>query len=154
MERSSTGFKRDSRNKTPPPAYTATVSGPSSSSQPGHWPQSRSEFDPYSNINYNPWANVPTSSHPNPLYNPGPTPASALQIPYAYYDPRSAHSLAEADARAKLRFWLTLLFVLGVWILCGLLVNWVQLRHPEWIEVIAEAWHRWVDKLNNGTFTF
>ncbi|KAJ3800375.1 hypothetical protein GGU11DRAFT_411742 [Lentinula aff. detonsa] len=113
MESSPLDFKRGSGGKTPPPAYTPSIAGSSS------FPQAQSG-DLYNSVNYNPWAAVPTAAHPNPLSS-GPTPASALQIPYAYYDPRSAHSIAAADARAKWRFWLTLLWVLGAWILCGLL---------------------------------
>ncbi|KAJ3740968.1 hypothetical protein DFH05DRAFT_1528789 [Lentinula detonsa] len=135
MESSSLDFKRGSGGNTPPPAYTPSIAGSSS------FPQAQSG-DLYNSVNYNPWAAVPTAAHPNPLSS-GPTPASALQIPYAYYDPRSAHSIAAADARAKWRFWLTLLWVLGAWILCVLLVSWIERRHPRWFEDIEEGWHRW-----------
>lgn len=133
--------------KTPPPAYTPSLAGPSSLPQVpnGNRIQPGTDFDTYSqfnSVNYNPWAAVPTPAHPNPLSS-GPTPASALSIPYAYYDPRSAHSLAEADVRAKWRFWLTLLWVLGAWMICGLLVNWIEQMHPGWFEDIEEGWHRW-----------
>ncbi|KAJ3931976.1 MAG: hypothetical protein NXY57DRAFT_1038783 [Lentinula lateritia] len=133
--------------KTPPPAYTPSLAGPSSLPQVlnGNQIQPGTDFDTYSqfnSVNYNPWAAVPTPAHPNPLSS-GPTPASALSIPYAYYDPRSAHSLAEADVRAKWRFWLTLLWVLGAWMICGLLVNWIEQMHPGWFEYIEEGWHRW-----------
>ncbi|KAF5393186.1 hypothetical protein D9757_001198 [Collybiopsis confluens] len=145
----STGFSHP-RGKTPPPAYTppSLAAGPSASTHllggainPG---SGSDPYNPYTNVNYNPWANVPTSLHPGPLSNSGPTPASALQIPYAYYDPRSAHSIAEADARAKARFWLTLFWVVGTWFMILMLCNWIQLEHSEWIEYVAEMWHRWV----------
>ncbi|KAF9062232.1 hypothetical protein BDP27DRAFT_296583 [Rhodocollybia butyracea] len=108
MEPTYNGFKQDSGagNKTPPPAYTPNFTGPSSlpsggQAQPGAGFDPHNPYSPYNSVNYNPWAAVPTATHPNPALNSGPTPTSALQIPYAYYDPRSAHSLAEADSRAK-----------------------------------------------------
>jgi len=129
MEPSSNDFKRDS---TPPPAYTSSSAGPSALSQPqvGTQIQPVASLDPYNSVNFNPWAAVPTPSHPNPIS--GPTPASALQIPYAYYDPRSAHSLAEADARARRRFWFTLLWVLGMWFFLGMFVRWLGEQFPAW----------------------
>ncbi|KAJ4479134.1 hypothetical protein J3R30DRAFT_2722469 [Lentinula aciculospora] len=143
-EPSSMGFKRGLGGQTPPPAYTPNIAGSSSLSQAqnGNPGANFDPYSPYNSVNYNPWATVPTPAHPNPV-NSGPTPASALHIPYAYYDPRSAHSLAEADTRAKWRFWLTLLWVLGVWVLCGLLASWIEQRHPGWFEDIEDGWHHW-----------
>jgi hypothetical protein len=148
METTYNGFKQDSGvgNKTPPPAYT-NFAGPSSLPS-GSQVQSGAGFDPYNpyspynNVVYNPWAAVPTATHPNPALNSGPTPTSALQIPYAYYDPRSAHSLAEADARAKARFWNTLIFVLSMWVLCGFVLSELELDYHVWLKAISEGWDR------------
>ncbi|KIK67627.1 hypothetical protein GYMLUDRAFT_237852 [Collybiopsis luxurians FD-317 M1] len=147
MEPSSTGFRRDPRNNAPPPAYTATFYGPSTPSQPGHRPQSQPELTRYIGPRVVVDITVRTSRPPNLLYHSGPTPTTALRIPYAYYDPRSAHSLAEADARARPRFLLALLLALGIWMLCGLPVDWFQSRHPEWVKNIAECLRLWFQQV-------
>lgn len=149
MEPTYNGFKQDSGagNKTPPPAYTPNFTGPSSlpsgsQAQPGAGFDPHNPYSPYNSVNYNPWAAVPTATHPNPALNSGPTPTSALQIPYAYYDPRSAHSLAEADSRAKARFWNTLIFVLSIWVLCGFIVSGLELDYHDWLKDASEGWDR------------
>ncbi|KAJ7228196.1 hypothetical protein GGX14DRAFT_611634 [Mycena pura] len=48
--------------------------------------------------------------HTGPAFSAGPTPislptATPADVYYAYYDPRSAYSLALADRRALVRFW-------------------------------------------------
>ncbi|THV08200.1 hypothetical protein K435DRAFT_771764 [Dendrothele bispora CBS 962.96] len=46
-----------------------------------------------------------------------------VTIPYAYYDPHSPYSLAQADIRARKRFLVTMTWILGFWVLVGLVVR-------------------------------
>ncbi|KAF5332033.1 hypothetical protein D9758_014581 [Tetrapyrgos nigripes] len=76
-------------------------------------------------INVNPWQNGPGTG-PGGHGAFGPTPTQHLHnqgIPYAYYDPRSEHSIVQADARARKRFVGAVAWVLCVGVLVGLLVR-------------------------------
>ncbi|KAG5639692.1 hypothetical protein H0H81_005875 [Sphagnurus paluster] len=48
-------------------------------------------------------------------------PISPPLVPYAYHDPRSLYALAQADARARQRFVLTILWAIIIWGFLGLL---------------------------------
>ncbi|KIY71119.1 hypothetical protein CYLTODRAFT_487489 [Cylindrobasidium torrendii FP15055 ss-10] len=49
----------------------------------------------------------------------GPTPATRLQLPYAYYDPHSDYSVSMADQRARSRFIGAVLYALLILALVG-----------------------------------
>ncbi|KAF7302132.1 hypothetical protein MIND_00780000 [Mycena indigotica] len=82
------------RNPSPPPPYVGRSTVPSEGELPSAFrPPSPSSF-PHAHPHTN-----TASSGPTPLIGAGPDGS------YAYYDPRSAYSLAQADRRAQERFW-------------------------------------------------
>ncbi|KAF9266260.1 hypothetical protein L218DRAFT_104373 [Marasmius fiardii PR-910] len=113
------------KSPTPPPEYTPTASNSHGISDPNYGAISGSStstpgpFESQSPF-HNPWSSVPAFTH-GP--HPGPTPTGQLDIPYAYYDPRSEHSVMQADSRAKRRFFEALAWVLVTWFVIALVVQ-------------------------------
>lgn len=99
---------------------------PTKTISPNVPPDTSASPPPYNE--YDPAATQSSSSRllapPGPAHNVfGPTPLTA-QIPtYAYYDARSPYSLAQADARARRRFFAALFWVLGLWFVIGCLAQ-------------------------------
>ncbi|KAJ7068782.1 hypothetical protein C8F01DRAFT_1247270 [Mycena amicta] len=84
------------RAPSPPPPYVGRSTGPA---QADELPSAFRPPSPSSFPHAHPHTNT-ASAGPTPLL--GPTPSDGN---YAYYDPRSAYSLAQADRRAQDRFW-------------------------------------------------
>lgn len=103
----------------PPPPYSPTVSQGSnqqrySGSASASASSSPSMFTPP----------VVPNPHHSSAYRFGPTPPQQLQLPYAYYDPHSAHSVAMADSRARTRFTRAIIYAFGVLLLASGVVSW------------------------------
>lgn len=100
------------KTPTPPPAYSeATRTG-----EPG-------AASPQGGYSPPPITHTIPSNH---LMSPGqfgPTPAQNLQLPYAYYDPHSLHSVQQADSRARWRFIRAMVWAVGLWCLLGMLIG-------------------------------
>ncbi|ESK86810.1 hypothetical protein Moror_15114 [Moniliophthora roreri MCA 2997] len=132
------------KTPTPPPAYTPSASSNLNGTGASSNASTPFTFDSQSPY-HNPWSSAPvfngshhygTANPHQPLFHPppldhshhwqqgsGPTPAQQLHIPYAYYDPRSEHSVMQADARAKRRFFEAFAWVVVTWLVVGLLVQ-------------------------------
>ncbi|KAK1232106.1 hypothetical protein PQX77_004764 [Marasmius sp. AFHP31] len=137
------------KSPTPPPAYTPSAASSSNiginhnvnyGGLTGSGTSTPGQFDPQ-NPYHNPWSSVPVFAHAphpsqqQPLFHApppdshhwqsqaGPTPSGQLHLPYAYYDPRSEHSVMQADARARWRFFEAFAWVVVVWVIVGLVVQ-------------------------------
>ncbi|KAF7294278.1 hypothetical protein HMN09_01156400 [Mycena chlorophos] len=99
------------RGSSPPPPY---VGGSTSIPSQGRNPELPSAFRPPSPSSFphaHPHTNT-TSSGPTPLLRSAQ--ATTPDGQYAYYDPRSAYSLAQADRRAQERFWSAVGAAMGI----------------------------------------
>ncbi|KAG7097391.1 hypothetical protein E1B28_004741 [Marasmius oreades] len=138
------------KSATPPPEYTPSASNSHGIANPNYGAVSGSSlstpgaFDPQ-NPFHNPWSSIPAFTHgPHPgqqqplFHSPppgtashshhwqsqaGPTPTGQLHIPYAYYDPRSEHSMMQADSRARWRFCEALAWIIVTWFVLVLVVQ-------------------------------
>ncbi|RDB19993.1 hypothetical protein Hypma_012846 [Hypsizygus marmoreus] len=122
---------------TSPPAYSerdpaSAYPSPSPPPPPSRLPVPTAQTSPF--------AGSSSGRPPNHrLFGPTPITTQPL-VPYAYYDARSPYSLAQADARARRRFFGSLAWALVAWIAIGILIGASDIGEDEGI--FGRTWTR------------